>query len=61
MEKLTCRSCREHMCTDGLLSDLRCADCRQIRFERFCAVAVRAGLVALGGMIGWFLARHQEL
>jgi hypothetical protein len=61
MEKLNCRSCRDQMCTDGLLSELRCAHCRQIRFECFCAVAVRTSLIAIGAVIGWFFARQQYL
>jgi hypothetical protein len=42
---VNCRQCRAGMCTDGLLSELRCAECRQIEFERFCSVALKAGLI----------------
>jgi hypothetical protein len=42
---VTCRECRAGMCTDELLSKLRCAECRQIKFEVFCDVAIRAGLI----------------
>ncbi len=39
------------MCTDGPLSQLRCAECRQIEFERFCSVALKAGLILSVGLL----------
>ena len=48
---MTCRECRAEMCTDGLLSQLRCAECRQIKFETFCNVALKAGLILSVGCL----------
>jgi hypothetical protein len=48
------------MCTDDLLSNLRCADCRQIQFERFYRFAAKAALVALSGVFSWMLARTSD-
>ena len=48
---MNCRACRAAMCTDGLLSELRCAECRQIEFERFCSVALKAGLILSIGLL----------
>ena len=48
---MNCRACRAAMCTDGPLSQLRCAECRQIKFERFCSVALKAGLVLSVGLL----------
>ena len=46
-----CRDCRAEMCTDGLLSKLRCAECRQIEFERFSNVVFKAGLILSVGYL----------
>jgi len=46
-----CRECRAEMCTDGLLSKLRCAECRQIEFERFSNVVFKAGLILSVGYL----------
>jgi hypothetical protein len=48
------------MCTDDLLSNLRCAECRQIEFDRFFEVLFQASLVALGSLFAWLLVRHSE-
>ena len=50
---VTCDTCRARMCTDGLLSKLRCAECRQIKVDQFRDVAVKASLLALGGFFLW--------
>ena len=59
---MTCNSCRARMCTDGVLSKLRCAECRQIEFERFYDVAAKLSLIALGGVLAWYFLRglHTE-
>jgi hypothetical protein len=54
---MTCDECRVRMCTNTLLTNLRCAHCRQIRLERIYDFAAQAFLMALGGMCGWLLAR----
>ena len=53
---MTCEECRRHMCTDHLLSKLRCAECRQIKIERFYRLAAEATLVAVFAIFGWLLA-----
>lgn len=57
---MTCRECRRQMCTDELLSNLRCAECRQIKFERFYHLATKAAMFALSGIFGWMLARNSD-
>jgi hypothetical protein len=57
---MTCKQCRQQMCTDDLLNNLRCAECRQIQFERFYRVAARAALVALSGIFGWLLGHDSR-
>ncbi len=49
---MNCRECRAEMCTDGLLSKLRCAECRQIEFERFSNIVFKAGLIL---SVGYFV------
>jgi hypothetical protein len=60
MGHITCDKCREQMCTDNLLSNLRCAECRQIKFEQSYEFALKASLFALGGMLGWLLGHHSD-
>ena len=48
------------MGTDYLLAKLRCAECRQIGFERFLVVMVNVSLIVLGGVLGWLLTRRSE-
>jgi hypothetical protein len=48
------------MCTDDLLSNLRCAECRQIEFDRIFEVLLPTSLVALGSLLAWLLVRHSE-
>ena len=49
------------MCTDGLLSELRCAECRQIEFDHFCSMALKAGLLfSLGFLAIKMLIRNAE-
>ena len=43
------------MCTDGVLSQLRCAECRQIKSDQFRDLAAKASLIALGGFFVWYL------
>ena len=59
-EDVNCDRCRAQMCTDGLLSNLRCAECRQIEFDRFFEVLLRTSLIALGSLFAWLLVRHSE-
>ena len=48
---MNCRACRDAMCTDELLSQLRCAECSQIEFEHFCSLALKAGLLLSVGFL----------
>jgi hypothetical protein len=57
---MTCEECRRRMCTDDLLSNLRCAECRQINFEPFYRLIAKAALVAVSGIFGWLLARNSR-
>ena len=57
---MTCETCREQMCTDSLLTKLRCAECRQIKFEQISKAVFHASLVVLGGIFGWLLTRGSE-
>jgi hypothetical protein len=59
-EHVNCDSCRAQMCTDELLSNLRCAECRQIEFDRLFEVVLRTSLIAIGNLFAWLLARHSE-
>jgi hypothetical protein len=43
------------MCTDGVLSKLRCAECRQIKFAQLREIAEKASLIALGGFFAWYV------
>ncbi len=54
---MTCEQCRRQMTTDGLLSQLRCAECRQIQCESFCGLATKAALMVVSGIFGWLMAR----
>jgi hypothetical protein len=59
---VNCEQCRAEMSTEGLLSRLRCAECRQIRFDRFCKVALKVGLVlSIGCLLGNLLARRSRI
>src|ERR1700726_4478599 len=57
---VNCDRCRAQMCTEGLLSNLRCAECRQIEFDRFFEVLLRTSLIAIASLFAWLLARHSE-
>ena len=58
---MTCRECRAKMCTDGLLSRLRCAECRQIKFEAFCDVVIKAGLIlSIGCLVVNLITRNSN-
>jgi len=48
------------MCTDDLLSNLRCAECRQIKFEHFFDITIKATLFALGAVFAWMMIRRTE-
>jgi hypothetical protein len=47
------------MCTDGLLTKVRCAECRQIKFAQFREFATKASLIALGGFFVWHIFFHR--
>lgn len=53
--QLTCDICRARMCTEGVLSKLRCAECRQIKSDQFREVAAKSSLIALGSFFLWYL------
>jgi hypothetical protein len=48
------------MCTDDLLNKLRCAECRQIQFDRLSEIVLRASLLVVGSLFGWLLVRRSE-
>jgi len=54
---VNCETCRARMCTDGLLSKVRCAECRQIKFAQFREIVEKASLIALGGFLAWSIFR----
>jgi hypothetical protein len=47
------------MCTDGVLSKLRCAECRQIKSARFRDVAAKVSVIALGSLFVWYFFRRS--
>ena len=55
-KKSACDRCREGMSTSPLLNRLRCADCRQITLQQLADLAFKAALIAIGGLIGWYVA-----
>jgi hypothetical protein len=57
---VNCEICRARMCTDGLLSKVRCAECRQIKFAQFREIAEKASLIVLGGFLAWYIFRLAE-
>ena len=57
---MNCELCRARMCTDGLLNNLRCAECRQIKSDQFRDVAAKASLIVLGGFLAWYIFRLAE-
>jgi hypothetical protein len=49
------------MSTDGLLGKLRCAECRQLTFDRVCDAALKVGLtVCMGSVLFCLLARWAK-
>jgi hypothetical protein len=46
---MSCETCQAEMCTTGGLSKLRCAECRQLTFERDCDVMLDVGLATCVG------------
>lgn len=48
------------MCTDELLTRLRCAECRQLKFEQFYDVAFVTLLIALTEAFTWMLWRRPQ-
>ena len=48
------------MSTNALLNRLRCADCRQITLQQLGNFAFKASLIAIGGLIGWYVARPAK-
>jgi hypothetical protein len=60
MPYLTCDECRAQMCTDSLLNELRCADCRHIQSEKTRAFVGKLSLVLFGGLLGYLLARSRR-
>ena len=57
---VTCDECRVQMWADDLLNNLRCAECRQIKFEQFYDVGLRVALLAFGGVCVWLLLRRAR-
>lgn len=58
MVGVTCDECRSQMCTDDLLSNLRCAECRQFKFEEFFDFGVKVALFTVSGACAWLLFRR---
>jgi prophage antirepressor-like protein len=57
---MNCHACRAEMCTEGLLSKLRCAECRQIKFEQICDATLKVALITLSGVFVWFLVSRLD-
>ena len=57
---VNCESCRAQMATDALLNKLRCADCRQIKFDQLFDAGVKAAFFTLGGIFAWLVLRRLE-
>jgi hypothetical protein len=57
---MNCHACRAKMCTEGLLSKLRCAECRQIRLDQFCDATLKVALFTLSGVFAWFLVSSSK-
>jgi hypothetical protein len=57
---VTCDECRAQMCTDDLLNNLRCAECRQIKFDQFIYVGIKVAIFTVGSMCAWFLLRRLK-
>jgi hypothetical protein len=50
------------MSTDQLLNKLRCAECHQIKFDQFCAAAIKAWMVlSVGYLIVKSLMRAVDM
>jgi hypothetical protein len=60
LENMTCNECRQRMCTDELLTRLRCADCRHAQFEQFYDVAFVTLLIAVTEALTWILWRRPQ-
>jgi hypothetical protein len=52
---MNCHACRAEMCTERLLSQARCAECRQIRFEQLCDATLKIALITLSSVLLWVL------
>ena len=59
-ENMTCNECRQRMCTDELLTRLRCADCRQGKFEPYYDLAFMMLLIAITEAFTWMLTRRPQ-
>jgi len=46
---VNCEICRSKMSTDGLLTKLRCAECRQLGCDRMCDVILKISCAACFG------------
>jgi hypothetical protein len=57
---VTCDECRAQMCTDDLLSNLRCAECRQLKFEQFFDAGIKAAIFTVGSVCAWLLLRRLK-
>jgi hypothetical protein len=58
---VNCEICRSQMSTDGLLAKLRCAECRQLTFDRVCDAALKVGLtVCVGSVLLCLLTRWAK-
>jgi hypothetical protein len=56
---VNCDLCRAAMCTDGLLSKLRCAECQEIKFEQLWNAVVKGALFATAGYLLFSLLRRN--
>jgi hypothetical protein len=55
---VNCETCRSEMGTDGLLSKLRCAECRQLSFDRTCDTTLKVGFtLCVGSILAYLLTR----
>jgi hypothetical protein len=57
---MTCSECRERMCTDGVLNRVRCANCRQVKFEQFYDLTFALVFLASAQFISWLISNRSK-
>ena len=57
---MTCSECRERMCTDGVLNRVRCANCRQVKFEQFYDLTFALVFLDSAQFISWLISNRSK-